>query len=154
MLHELTYTRYRGGELTDYSSRLHYTADWIDDNIAKGVVKSIISETGGEIFPLKVSFMSDHPEYYPKLKDDPEMVDKIAEIEKRINSKTHYFIPKNKVAAAEKYSHTGLIIKDGPDKAMFMHASSKQKMVILDARISEYLKEKNSNIGITVVRPI
>src|SRR5437867_2951788 len=28
LLSEVTFTRYRGGRLTDYASRLHYTVDW------------------------------------------------------------------------------------------------------------------------------
>ena len=38
---ELTFIRYRGGILTDYSSRLHYTSDWIIDNQNKLVVENI-----------------------------------------------------------------------------------------------------------------
>ena len=37
--------RYRGGVVTDYSSRLHYLSDWIDDNI----VKNIVDNHAGEI---------------------------------------------------------------------------------------------------------
>src|SRR5688572_1620692 len=32
MVDEITYTRYRGGKLTDFTSRLHYTNDWMHDN--------------------------------------------------------------------------------------------------------------------------
>ena len=35
---EVRFTRYRGGKLTDYTSRLHYTLDWMFDNQEKGVV--------------------------------------------------------------------------------------------------------------------
>ncbi len=35
-LRELTFTRYRGGALTDYTSRLHYTAEWMGDNCSSG----------------------------------------------------------------------------------------------------------------------
>src|SRR5262245_57545308 len=36
---EVTFTRYRGGVLGDFTSRLHYTADWFADNEAKKVVR-------------------------------------------------------------------------------------------------------------------
>lgn len=36
LLAAVTHTRYRGGKLDGYLSRLHYTADWIHDNVAKG----------------------------------------------------------------------------------------------------------------------
>src|SRR5215470_11272188 len=37
LLTEVTFLRYRGGQLTDYASRLHYLTDWFFDNQAKRV---------------------------------------------------------------------------------------------------------------------
>ncbi len=61
LIAELTLTRYRGGKLTDYTSRLHYTSDWIYDNEKKKVVRNITRKIGGEEYPVEVSFMSKHP---------------------------------------------------------------------------------------------
>jgi hypothetical protein len=172
LINELTYVRYRDGVLGDFSTRLHYTSDWIDNNVKKYIVKDITKEIGGEQFDFNVDFMSTHPQYYPALKHDPEMVRKIAKIEEEINSREHYYIPKEKVMRTEKflqngdiiafatdkkgldYAHTGLayVLQDG--QARLFHASSKQKKVTLDVRLYQYIANIKSDIGITVARPI
>ena len=35
--------RYRDGKMTDYFSRLHYSLDWIANNISKGYIDDITS---------------------------------------------------------------------------------------------------------------
>jgi hypothetical protein len=67
----VTFTRYRRGRLTDYTSRLHYTGEWITDNVTKGVVEDVTSSLGGEICPFHVGYMSAHPERYPALVANP-----------------------------------------------------------------------------------
>lgn len=172
LVNELTYVRYRDGVLGDYSTRLHYTSDWIDNNVKKYVVEDVSKEIGGEIYDLHVDFMSIHPQYYPALKDDPAMVKKIAEIENDINSRTHYYIPKRKVKRTEQfmekgdiiaiatnikgldYSHTGLAYAEEQNITRFFHASSKKKKVTLDVRLYQYMSGISSNIGISVARPV
>lgn len=172
LINEVTLTRYRGGLLRGYTSRLHYTSEWIIDNTAKKTVKDITKDLGGIIFPLSVSFMSEHPQYYAPLQNNEQEVDTIRSIEKNINSHTHYYIPKKDVKKIEQklmtgdiiaiatnkqgldYAHTGIIYKDRKGKARFLHASQKQKKVILDTTISSYLKSVSSHIGITVIRPL
>ena len=168
----MIYVRYRDGILGDYSTRLHYTSDWIYNNAKKQVIKDVTKEIGGEVYNLHVDFMSTHPQYYPALKDDPEMVKKIAIIEDNINNRTNYYVPKPKVRRTEQflqngdiiaiatdkkgldYAHTGLALSDRPETARFFHASSKQKKVTLDVRLSYYMANIKSDIGITVARPI
>jgi len=172
LINELIYVRYRDGVLGDYSTRLHYTSDWIDNNVKKNVVEDITDKIGGEPFDVNVSFMSEHPKYYPALKNDPDMVKKIADIEIDINSRKHFYIPKEKVNRTEQYlqngdiialatdkagldyAHTGLSFVETVDQARFFHASSKQKKVTLDVRLYQYITNIKSDIGITVARPI
>ena len=172
LVNELTFVRYRDGVQGDYSTRLHYTSDWIDNNVKKYVIKDVTNEIGGEIYDLHVGFMSEHPQYYSALKNDPEMVKKIAKIEEEINSRTHYYIPKRKVKNIDKflqkgdiiaiatsiegldYAHTGLINIDESQNVRFFHASSKKKKVVLDGRLYQYMSEIKKDIGITVARPI
>jgi hypothetical protein len=172
LINELTYVRYRDGVLGDYSTRLHYTSDWIDNNVKKFIVKDITKEIGGELFNFNVDFMSNHPQYYPALKNDPEMVRKIAKIEEEINSRQHYYIPREKVKRTEQflqngdiialatdkkgldYAHTGLAYVQQDYQARLFHASSKQKKVMLDVRLYQYIANIKSDIGITVARPI
>ncbi len=172
LINEVTFTRYRSGVQTDYTSRLHYTSDWIYDNVKKGVVKDMTQKLGGMRFPVNVSFMSKHPEYYEALKNEPEFLKTIQQTENEINARTYYYIPKESIKAIEPklmtgdiiaiatnkdgldYSHTGLIINDKSGKPKFMHASSNKKKVVIDAVISDYIKGIESDIGITVLRPI
>jgi hypothetical protein len=63
------------------------------------------------------------------------------------------------VAAICKNAHTshgGIAVKK-PDGVWFMHATSKRdkgRKVILDCRISDYLKRSDENYGIVVYRPL
>lgn len=169
---QVEYTRYRNSVCTDYTSRLHYTSDWIDDNIKKNVVVDITKDLGGIKFDNKVSFMSSHPNSYSALKNHPEYISTIKKQESDINSRIRYYIPKDKVKAIEDklqsgdiiaittnidgldYSHTGMIYKSPDGVAHFFHASSSQKKVVIDKSISEYLSSVKKDTGITVLRPI
>ncbi|MFC2129847.1 N-acetylmuramoyl-L-alanine amidase-like domain-containing protein [Bacteroidota bacterium] len=170
LIKEVTFTRYRGGEITDYTSRLHYTADWIYDNIKKGVVKDITKELGGEIFNLNLDFMSTHTQLYKALKDNRAFVEVTREIEKKISGREYYYIPKDKIESIEDklqtgdivafatntkgldYSHIGLVYVDEQGKRRLLHASSIKKKVVLDKTIHEYIKPIKKDIGITIVR--
>ena len=168
----IAFTRYRGGRLDGYTSRLHYTSEWIADNIAKGVLEDVTPSLGGVRFPLQVGFMSAHPQSYPALSADSALVDSMRRIERRINTTRRTHVPRDRVAAIEPklrtgdlvaittsttgldYAHTGIIIRDG-NGARLLHASSKNGRVTLDDRIGAYLaRAPRSFTGITVLRPI
>ena len=168
----ITKTRYRKGKVEGYASRLHYTSEWIADNVAKGVVEDVTVGLGGIALPLKLDFMSTHPQSYPALRSDPALVAAIREIEKRATRIPRLFVPRERVASIENrlrtgdlvaiattikgldYSHTGIVVRDEAGVARFVHASSKNGRVMMDGRISDYLaRGPQSNAGITVVRP-
>ena len=126
---------------------------------------------GGVPFPLKVDFMSKHPERYPALRDNPALADSMRDIERRINSTRRTHVPRDRVTAIERklrsgdlvaittslwgldYAHTGIIIREGGE-ARLLHASSKYGRVMLDDRIGAYLaRAPRSSIGMTVLRP-
>lgn len=171
-LAELTFTRYRKGILTDYTSRLHYTSDWIHDNEEKRVVKDITEDLGGEDYSVRVSFMSENPNYYQALREFPGFIETIAGIEKEINKRKHWTIPRKEIKSVHKrlqtgdiiavatekegldYSHTGLIFRDKKNKVRFLHASSVKKKVLLDAPLHKYIKSVKTHTGITVARPL
>lgn len=50
-------------------------------------------------------------------------------------------------------SHVGLAYRDGSGVLRFLHASSRQRRVVLDERLSNYLADKRDDIGIVAVRP-
>jgi hypothetical protein len=179
LLDEVTFTRYRSGVLKDYSSRLHYTSDWITDNINKKVIRDITneialwqSEIGAAQIKFNVGFMSENPQYYAALKDNPQMIKKIAAIEEEIKLRDYYLIPTPRIKLIEPYlqtgdiiaiatskkgldySHTGLTYVDEAGKVHFLHASLKAKKVIIDTSISQYVSNIKTNIGITVLRPL
>jgi len=171
LIEAVTYTRYRDGILSDYTSRLHYTSEWIDNNIKKGVVVDVTSQLGGIPFVLQLGFMSQNPKYYPALVAEPRYVEVMRSIEQRVNTTSRTIIPRQSIANIESqlqdgdiiaiatskkgldYSHIGMIVRDG-DRARFLHASSTKKKVILDGPISEYVGRLESNLGITVLRPL
>jgi hypothetical protein len=171
LIDAVTFTRYRDGVLSDYTSRLHYTSDWIENNIQKGTVVDVTSQLGGKPFPLALGFMSQNPKYYPALVENPQYVPVMQTIEQRVNMTSRTIIRKEDIASIEDklqdgdiiaiatskkgldYSHTGLIVREG-NKARFLHASSVKKKVMLDGPISEYVNRAESNLGITVLRPL
>jgi hypothetical protein len=172
LVEEIAFTRYRGGKVGDYSSRLHYTTDWIHDNVEKGVVESLAeSLKGSKKLGKTIDFMSSHPDTYRQLKAHPELLPRIKDLERAISQRDTFFVPTASLAAQETklktgdivglvttlpgmdIAHTGLIIREGAS-ARFLHASSTQKKVVLDARISEVASSRESYLGIVVARPL
>ncbi len=173
LLAEVTFTRYRGGRLTDYASRLHYTSDWFVDNEHKRVVRLITRELPGAVrFPKRVSFMSTHPEAYRQLKANPDLVRKIARVEAEINARRMDYVPKDKVVDARPRlrtgdivgitttidgldcAHAGFCYKDEGGALGFLHASTSQKAVILDDDLATYLARASTHTGIMAARPL
>jgi len=168
----VTFTRYRGGRLTDYTSRLHYTSEWIADNVAKGVLDDVTPSLGGVPCPPDVGFMSAHPDRYPALVAEPAFVDSMRRIEAAVRATARTCIPRDSVAAVEAsfrsgdlvaiatsiggldYAHTGMIVRDASGVARFLHASSRHGRVFLDGPLSGYLANgPNHHTGVTIVRP-
>ncbi|MBE2281186.1 MAG: DUF1460 domain-containing protein [Ignavibacteriaceae bacterium] len=169
-LNNLQFIRYRGGEISGYTSRLHYTSDWIYDNINKGVVKDISQSLGGEKLNFNLSFMSKNPSKYKHLKNNPSNVAKMKEIEKEISARDYFYIPKSEISKKEKYieegdiiaivtniegldiSHIGIaVIESGETR--FLHAPMPDtKVQITRSSLSKYVNAIKSNKGIIVLR--
>jgi len=173
LLAEVTFMRYRGGQLTDYASRLHYLSDWLADNQAKRVVRLITQELpGAERFTRRVNFMSTHPGAYRQLKASPEQLAKIAVREAEINARTTSYVPKEKVATAQRLlatgdivgitttlegldcAHSGVCYRDEAGVARLLHASTTKKTVILDADVATYVASVRTHSGIMAARPL
>jgi hypothetical protein len=172
LVEAVTFTRYRDGRIDGYTSRLHYTSEWILENEKRGALRDLTASLGGVSRSPGVGYMSAHPERYPALKDAPQLVEVLREIERRLNARAVTVLPKQAVAAIEArletgdliaiatsiagldYSHTGLIYRDGQGVARFLHASSAKRRVVLDVPLDEYLAGgPASQTGITVLRP-
>ena len=102
--------RYRNGKIVDYTSRLHYSSDWLYEMTCLNLLEDITKEKGGIPFPNKVSFISQNWKKYPALIHDSTLVTKIIDIEKTINGRTYYYIPKEKVLPFAGQIKTGDII--------------------------------------------
>ncbi len=168
----VTFTRYRNGRVDGYTSRLHYTTDWIRENAARGVLEDVTAALGGEPSSPGVGYMSAHPDRYAALRENPGRIRRMRAIEQRLNDRVRYVIPKARVAAIESrlrtgdliaiatsidgldYSHTGLIVRDASGAARFVHASSAHHRVTFDGPLHVYLENgPRSQSGITVLRP-
>jgi hypothetical protein len=175
LLREVQFTRYRGGKMGDFTTRLHYTTDWFVDNEEKGVVKLLAPDLpGAEPFTQKVGIMSEHPEHYRQLKAHPEFVPAIRRFEETINARSLKYLPMNKLKAAERFlqtgdivgvctseegidiAHTGLCIKDTQGVVHFMDASSSRRVmrVILEDEISDCLDWSPKLTGVMFARPL
>ena len=123
--HWLTQLRYRGGKLTDYTSRLHYFTWWGEDNERLGLVECINQDTKptafyeklitaklwDEVQTVNINYMSTHPELYKHLKAHPEYVEKIREYERASSGKSYRYIPKRLLGQKQRTSLG--IIQDG-----------------------------------------
>jgi len=170
-VNELKKIRYRGGIINGYASRLHYASEWISDNVEKGEIEDITYALGGKKHKINVGYMSSHPEGYAALKDNPQEVEKIAEIEERINAKSnYYYIPRSEInekaalikngdivgftttLAGLDISHFGIAYWN-KGQLTFIHASSKMMKVIINPEsLSEYCLGSKANTGIVVLR--
>ena len=170
-LEKLQQIRYRDGKIKDYTSRLHYTSDWIYENEKKGLIADITKEIGGVPLAMDVSFVSTHPESYMQLQSHPEYIAVMAKKEKEINSRQYYYIPKEEIDKREAQirtgdivcfvtsikgmdiSHVGIVHKEG-DKMTFIHASSGKKRVIINEEsLQDYVLGIKKSKGIMVLRP-
>jgi hypothetical protein len=175
LMKEVSFTRYRGGIVNGYTSRLHYTSDWISDNEQKHVVKPLFELPGSEDFKQAVDFMSSHPNSYPQLAAHPRLIPEMKKREHIINSRKLKFIPMEKISAIEPLLktgdivgictnlpgldivHTGIILRDKEGVPHFMDASSKKssmKVTIEPGPISGAIKWSDHNIGIMLARPL
>ena len=175
LVEQVELTRYRGGVVGDFTSRLHYTTDWFVDNQKKKVVELLNTLPGAEPFTQKVSVMSEHAEVRMQLKAHPELVTKIRDQEAAINSRQLKYIPINKIAAAEHLLrtgdivgvctstpgvdivHTGIVYCDAEGVRHFMDASSKKsamRVQIESGPLSKALSWSQSNTGAMFARPL
>lgn len=159
--------RYRCGVVGDYSSRVHYTSEWILQNETNGLMSEVTSELGTPA-DQKFSFMSSHRDLYRQLVADPSLLDAIIGTEKKLEGCGPYF--KITQAQLRKPSVIGRI-KDGDiiafvdrhagldishvafacsvDGVMhFIHASSRAGKVIVE---QQTLADYATN-GIRVIR--
>ena len=169
--------RYRDGQCTgEYLSRLHYLEDWLYDNDRRGLVDDLTSRLGGGTVPHSAREMSVGWRHYRYLAANKSLLGPLARMERDVSSRPLYQIPKSRVAKIEpklqsgdiigivsrdrnglySTSHVGLALRTQDGVLHFMHASSPSNYgkVVIDSRLSSYLKRYRSDSGILVARPL
>jgi hypothetical protein len=112
---------------------------------------------------------------YRYLRENPELLEPLQEMEWRVTSRPMYEIPKSRVPRIESRlqdgdiicvtsredglistAHVGMAYRDGMGVLHFMHASSPNNYgrVVIDDRLSNYLNRYRSDAGIMVARPL
>lgn len=165
--------RYRNGKVDGYSSRLHYTSEWIRQGAARGIFTEITDVLSGDnLSGQRFSFMSTHTGSYKQLKENPAEIARIVEMEKNLNKYTDYFvIPKADVRKMEHLlkdgdilgfnsnvegldiAHVALVYHKENGEVGFIHASQADGKVVIDEKsIHDYVNARKSNDGIRIVR--
>ena len=164
--------RYRGGEMGDYSTRIHYMSEWIIDNHMRGNLVEVTPDLPHADYMVKnIDFMTNHTGSYRQLKDDSAMVEKIRKHELR-NHRFPYLKRSwlNDKAVKEALrsgdfvslvtkmdgldvSHNGIIVVDDKGDPYLLDASMSGGKVMLESKpLFKYLERSKSNIGIRVYR--
>ncbi len=164
--------RYRGGEMGDYSSRIHYISEWIIDNHIRGNLVEITPDLPHVDYMIKnIDYMTHHTDSYRQLKNDRVMVEKIRRYELRRHRfpyvKRSWLNDKAVKAALRSgdfvslvtktegldVSHNGIIIIDDKGDPYLLDASMSGGKVMLEGKpLFKYLERSKTNIGIRVFR--
>ncbi len=163
--------RYRNGILDGFASRLHYFSDWLSDAGAKGFLRDVTADLGGQWLVKSISYMTDHPERYPALEDE-ETFRRLREIEGRLSARPLVFLPREKLRRVEDRFQDGDILaittdRGGMDvvhagialrlrrRVHFLHASSLAgKVLISPETLYGYLMKKKGRTGVIVARVV
>ena len=164
--------RYRGGEMGDYSTRIHYMSEWIIDNHVRGNLVEVTPDIPHADYMIKnIDFMTHHTDSYRQLKNDSAMVEKIRQHELR-NHRFPYlkrsWLNDKEVKATLRsgdfvslvtkmegldVSHNGIIVVDDKGDPYLLDASMSGGKVLLESKpLFRYLERSKSNIGIRVYR--
>lgn len=179
----LTWIRYRNGQINGYVSRLHYLTDWGFDNEMKGILinstfanSEVSSNNTLAIYAVpykkEINFMSRNWNKYPALVADTLLVADIAKVENQINSRRQLCISKNGLPAlVDKITegcivaftttiagldvvHVGITIKVN-GKIHLLHASSDAgKVAVSDKTLDNYVLGNKLQSGIILFDPI
>ena len=167
--------RYFNGKNRGYTSRLHYLSFWMADLTKRKVAKEVVlPQALTQPLEIRLNYMSTHADAYPFLKNHPERVREIAQLERKYSGKVGRYLPKSNAGLSRQqlgaildgdiitvvtqkagldYSHQGIAFWGNDGKLHMLHASSERKRVIADERtLEDYLKRISHAKGIRVFR--
>lgn len=168
---QLQSIRYRDGKIEDYASRLHYVTDWVYNNTQKGILGNKSAALGGTLNSKTINFMSTHTNAYKPLRSNPNLQQRITEVEQLINSREgFFFVEKENISKISNqiengdivvfatsidgldYTHMGIAYRNGT-MLTFVNASSKSMKVTIEPQsLFEYCMKSAKCTGISVLR--
>lgn len=179
-LHWLQTLRYEGGRLSGYASRNHYFSQWIVSGDSLGLLHELQAGEDGNRAPflesrrIELSYMTAHPDAYPALRGNEQMCEQIRQREKAASGTTIRYIPTAQLSREGSLlaaihdgdvlgmvtrvegldvTHLGLAEWGSDGKLHLLHASSREKRVVLDSvTLYDRLRQQASWLGVRVVR--
>lgn len=161
--------RYRGGEMVDYCSRLHYYSDWLRDNHRRGNVRIITEElVAAEPFDKSIYFMTENRGAYRRLGDDDAFLC-IAETQDRLNEASFMYVPQERIeevydqllpgdvlalttsVGGLDIAHTGIVYRHADGRVGMIHASTTGQVKI-DPDLASYVRGIRIQNGMMVAR--
>lgn len=167
--------RYRNGRCDGgYLSRMHFLEEVFADNEGRGLSLNPTRDLGGEPLQRQIREMTSAWKSYRYLRSNTALLPEMGRIQEKVSALPVHHIPKDRVASIEKYiqtgdiiaitcrdnsaytSHVGIAVRKA-NGTHFMHATSRRdkgRKVVLDGRISDYLKRSDEHYGIVIYRPL
>ena len=171
---ELEASRYRGGVLGNYASRLHYFVDWIGDNESRGRIENLTTSLGGAA--VQKDFYLITRRELPKVALEREALAAVTEdllaTEERLSSATHDVLGRESAPEALRVLEDGdlvAFVRERPGLLVnhagfvywangtprLLHASSyHQRVVITESDLSDYLLRRPERKGVIIARPL
>jgi len=171
---ELEESRYRRGELRDYSSRLHYFVDWIGDNASRGRVEDLTAGLGGE--PIRKDFFYITQRELPRSHLGKEELAAVTAAlhatEARLSAEPHPVLLRERAPSILRslkdgdviafvrerpgmlVHHAGFIYWAGGTPRLLHASSYHQRVVITVHDVVDYHLRRPERRGFLVVRPL
>jgi len=174
-LNALVSMRYRDGQIEDYTSRIHYFTEWITANTAAGIVSEIQAPNPpfAAIQTVQVNYMSNHPKSYKALRQHPEYVGRIRQMEQQLSGQRFRFIPKSQTRNSQSLrqaigdgdiiaitcrkagldiAHLGFAVWHGQELHLLNASQLHHHVVDEPMTLYEYLQQHPTHTGIRIIR--
>ena len=171
----LTRIRYRNGLLDGYPSRNHYFTQWITSNEGLGIVaeRSIPTDLSQKQ-TLDLHYMSQHPNFYPMLKNDTKAQAIIRSYERESEGRVVTYVPRARLNGTKSSrlgfiqdgdilaivtrkdgldtSHIGIAVWGEDNRLHLLNASQIHKKVVSEPMtLYDYMGKHPSQLGIRII---
>ncbi len=164
--------RYRSGIMSDYSSRLHYFVDWLEDNRGRWRFRDVTEELGGTPVRRSFFYLTRRAAIIPAL-SSPSARRAMADVEARLSAQSHAVVGRNRIRQAvpslqdgdivaiignkpgRLATHAGFISIDERGIAHLLHASSyHDRVAVTREDLADYVLRRSERRGVIVARPV